>query len=74
MKYQCADCGHIWVTDALGGDYSNYCPMCGGANIEILRRKVYGFPPDATDEEFEDEEDSPISSDRTESSNTCDET
>ena len=28
----------------------------GGTNIDILRRKVYGFPPDATDEEFEDEQ------------------
>ena len=42
--------------------------MCGGTNIDILRRKVYGFPPDATDEAFEDEDDSAVFSDSWDSS------
>jgi hypothetical protein len=76
MKYHCSDCGHIWVTAAVGGDNSNYCPMCGSTNISILRQKEYGFPksPYSMMEFFEDEEDSPVSSDNADSSSADDKT
>ncbi len=35
MKYKCNECGYIWITNDLGGDYSEYCPQCGKKKITL---------------------------------------
>ncbi len=43
VKYRCNNCNNIWITGALGGDYSRYCPMCGVSRIVKEQDEVCDF-------------------------------
>lgn len=40
VKYKCKECGHIWITNDLGGDYSEFCPQCGKKNIYLQQDEI----------------------------------
>ncbi len=35
IKYKCRECEHIWITEIMGGDDSDYCPQCGARQIDL---------------------------------------